>query len=359
MNNAFNYQNDLTGFRSQLSEITTKHDNAVSNARAVAVGGKARLIQKAKDLKEAGDSLVKQGLEAEIVPTAGAAIFKGGKALYSRLSAPSQGGATNTGVDAPQTTTDGTNVTSRVGDATTDTGDAADSSIQTLKDGRRVARTIARPAGQGGGAADQQGSELMEEKPTIRGFKNATQDGGDPYGNEQPQGETKEGGDEEGDIGGDAGDAADAAGDAAGDALSSAADAGADALSSAVGGVGDAAATAASAAGDAAAAAISGASDLAGSAAAAASGTAEGLSGAASGLAEAAGATSWIPFIGEVVGGVAALAALGAAGYGAYEEIKGAINEGTAEATKVVPKQVAPADVTGSFIAPQQSSQEE
>ena len=337
MNNAFNYQNDLTGFRSQLSEITSKHDNAVANARAVAVGGKARLIQKAKDLKEAGDSLVKQGLEAEIVPTAGAAIFKGGKAIYSRLSAPSQGGATNEGVDAPQTSTSGENISSRVADATEETPRVAEEMP-------RVARPINPNTNEEFRAGQGRGREL-DDVEDERPFIDETPD---PYGRAQP------GQDEGEDLAGE--DAGEDVVNAGGEAITNASEAGSNALSSALGGATDAADAAAEGASGLAESAISGASDLAGSAAA---GIGEGLSGAASGLAEAAGATSWIPFVGEVVGGVAALAALGAAGYGAYEEIKGAIDEGSAEAQKVVPKPVAPADVAGSFIAPQQSSQEE
>ncbi len=354
MNNAFNYQNDLTGFRSQLSEITKNHDNAVANAAAVAIGTKSRLIQKAKDLKEAGDSLVKQGLEAEIVPTAGAAIYKGGRALYGKV-AQKLGGAADEVAESGGNSIE--SISSSAGNegasAVSQGGEVELNTLSSNVPTEPSYSAVARPSNPNVNSEFRSGQgrdmEQFRSQPTEGAANNTGADAAqtDTDGSNirsrvgQAEGETKEAdmGDLGGDVEGVAGDAENA-------------------LSSAVSGASDAAEAASSAASSAASAAASGASDLAGAAASGASDLASGLSGAASGLEEAAAATSWIPFVGEIMGGVAAAAALGAAGYGAYEEIKGAIQEGQAEGTKIMPKPVAPADVAGSFIAPQQSSQE-
>lgn len=350
MNNAFNYQNDLTGFRSQLSEITKNHDNAVANAAAVAIGTKSRLIQKAKDLKEAGDSLVKQGLEAEIVPTAGAAIFKGGKALYGKI-------ASKLGNAADDVAETGGNSIESISSS------AGNEGASTITQSGRVTR-IARPSnpntneefrrGQGQEMRSRELDDVEDERPFI-------DETPDPYGRQPTEGTANNTGADAPQTDTDGGNIRSRVGEAEGDVEQAAGDVGEDAgnaLSQAVSGASDAAEAAASGAADAASGLASGAADLAGAAASGASDLASGIAGAASGLEEAAAATSWIPFVGEVMGGVAAAAALGAAGYGAYEEIKGAIQEGAADATKIMPKPVAPADVAGSFIAPQQSSQE-
>ena len=107
--------------------------------------------------------------------------------------------------------------------------------------------------------------------------------------------------------------------------------------------------------GDAISAGAEGASDaIAGGAEAA-----EGAAGAAAeGLAEAAAATSWIPFVGEILGAAAAATGLAAAGYGVYEEIAGGAKEAAAEKIPgtLNRNQLPSANLAGGYIAPVASS---
>ena len=70
---------------------------------------------------------------------------------------------------------------------------------------------------------------------------------------------------------------------------------------------------------------------------------------------ETAEVTSWIPVAGEVLGGLASLGGLIAAGVGLYDEVVGENQESEAEKTSTSFQKPA-INVAGTFIAPQQRS---
>ncbi len=328
MNNPFNYQNDLTGFRSTLATEVAKHDQNVSNAYQRAVGQKADIVAKAKELKSAGEELVKQGLEAEVIPVAGKAVFKGGKAVATALKNRFGGSASESSgpVEEGEATGDPVRVEG-----------SGDVELPSIGENPAPVSSSNQPFGE----IDE--NNLSDSPPLTRNQPRAT-DMVERVGNaEQTASNEAENlgsrAEQTAQEGAEAiGDTAEGAGNAISEAVQGATTAGEDALA----GAGEA---------------ISGAAE---GAIGAATGAIEGGVGAATeGLIDAAAATSWIPFVGEVLGGIAAASALGAAGYGLYEEIKGGAAESAAEASKL---QIAPTpklNVAGSFVAPQQTSVEQ
>ncbi len=329
MNNPFNYQNDLTGFRSTLATEVAKHDQNVSNAYQRAVGQKADIVAKAKELKSAGEELVKQGLEAEVIPVAGKAVFKGGKAVATALKNRFGGSASESSGPVEE----GSQVS---GDPVRVEG-SGDVELPSIGENPAPVSSSNQPFGE----IDE--NTLSNSSPFTRNQPRAT-DMVERVGNaEQTASNEAENlgsrAEQTAQEGAEAiGDTAEGAGNAISEAVQGATTAGEDALA----GAGEA---------------ISGAAE---GAIGAATGAIEGGVGAATeGLIDAAAATSWIPFVGEVLGGIAAASALGAAGYGLYEEIKGGAAESAAEASKL---QIAPTpklNVAGSFVAPQQTSVEQ
>ena len=67
-------------------------------------------------------------------------------------------------------------------------------------------------------------------------------------------------------------------------------------------------------------------------------------------LAETASLTSWIPFVGEVVGGLAAVGGLVEAGIGVVKEIQGSAEEQTADKmpSHLAPNQIPKLNVAGT-----------
>jgi hypothetical protein len=332
MNNPFNYQNDLTGFRSTLATEVAKHDQNVSNAYQRAVGQKADLIAKAKELKSAGEELVKQGLEAEIIPVAGKAVFKGGKAVATALknrfggSASESSGPVEEGAEGS-------------GDPVEVEG-AGDIELPSVGSGPAPVSSSTQPFGEINENTLTNSSPFTRNQPRASDITERVGNAEQTASNEvENLGSRAEQTAQEGAEA--IGDTAEGAGNAISEAVQGATTAGEDALA----GAGEA---------------ISGAAEGISSGIGAATGAIEsGIGAATEGLTDAAVATSWIPFVGEVLGGLAAASALGAAGYGLYEEIKGGDAESAAEASNL---QIAPTpklNVAGSFVAPQQTSVEQ
>ena len=214
-----------------------------------------------------------------------------------------------------------------------------------------------------------QGQEMRSQEMVTRNSRLSsnqyTRDGQDPdtglRTRPQPDpatGETKENfspnEDGYGDIAGDAGDAAESAGNAARSAASTATDLAGDA--------GEAASSAASSASTA----LSGAADGASSAA---SGLADAVTTAAStatdaALDSAAAAFSWVPFLGEILGGAAAIAGIGTAIAGGVETAEETAKENAtqAQAASGIAKAAAARPVNnamnyaGGYVAPAASS---
>lgn len=374
MNNPFNYQNDLTGFRSQLATEVAKHDQNVQNSIARAVGEKQKIVAKAKELKSAGEELVKQGLEAEIVPVAVGKAYKGGKALYSavknRFSSvageenPVQSiGSENTlGDITGQLPSDGQVPVPRAGVATENTTSSGGGEIEMSdlsQPAEGGAMDINEPTDVFGGISEE---DLMGSAPFTRSSRpppgnqmaervgQAEQTASENAENLASNAEqsAREGAEAVQSVGESIGQEASNAGNAISDAVSGAEQTASEAIS----GAGEALSGAGDAVSSGISALSSGAGDLTGEGIEGAIGTASGE------LAELAGATSWIPFVGEVFGGLAAIGGLATAGYGLYEEIKGGDDESKAEQQKIQPRAVPKLNVAGSFIAPQQTSVE-
>ena len=83
-----------------------------------------------------------------------------------------------------------------------------------------------------------------------------------------------------------------------------------------------------------------------------------GMAAGESALADAAAATSWIPFVGEVLGGIAAVGGLVAAGVGIYDDIKGGGLQQKADdmASSLKKSQLPSVSVAGAYSAPLASS---
>lgn len=363
MNNPFSYQNDLTGFRSQISANVNKHDNIVALAQSRAVSRKNALIQKAKDVQSKGEELVKQGLEGAAIPHAGKAIYKGGRAVYNALTGNNTAAGQQSGnSQLDSNNTDSINSTSR-GQPTDGVEDQPINTGEVEMTGRFTAQpvegTSTEPGSNAYGEIDEdaltnsspftrnqaRGSEITQRVADAeqeasnnaeRLSSNAAQDAEDAIGNLQSTAQEGE--------------------NAVSDALSS----GRNAVDNVVSGVGDDLEGAADGLSEAVSNITSDAGDLLSSGGSALDGVSgalsEGVGAGISALSEATAATSWIPFVGEVMAGVTAATALGAAGYGLYEEIAGGDQLDAAEDAKLNVPPPPKLNVSGSFIAPQQTS---
>lgn len=370
MNNPFSYQNDLTGFRNTIQSQTSRHDALIEQAQSRALGKKRELIQRAKDVKSAGEELVKQGLEGAAIPHAGKAIYKGGKAIYNAL----RGGTKPAAQQEPEAE----DLDDRVDiNSVNNTSSGAPESSLTADQEVRTSRPFGeineadlrgsapftnpsapRPTpsegtanpdvGRGYGDIDE--SEISRSAPFSRSqtsqitqqVSNAEEQASD---NAARLSSTLE--DQARSGVSQVTEGAEDAENAVNDALSS----GRNALSTITEDAGEGISNAISGA-------TSGIEDLT---TGVTSGLEDGISAATGALGElesVTAATSWIPFVGEVLGGVTAAAALGAAGYGLYEEISGGDAESKAEQANIKPQAVQKLNVAGAFIAPQQTSVE-
>ena len=247
---------------------------------------------------------MRTGLETEGAIAGGAIIHKAGKAIYNKIYGKATKGLKKAADQREGGTEgeEGTTPEDTGGDLGSSSGQGQEiemtdrSQPQNAPERGRVIESddnVSRPTnarpGEGGGEQGE-GVEMTDRSQGRIGRERGVDDG-----------ETKEGdmGDEtkEGDIG-DLGE--DLAQDA-GDAITAGTE-GAEGAASALSGAGDALAGAASGVGDA---------------------VAGGLAAGESALAETAAATSWIPFVGEVLGGIAAVGGLITAGVGVYDDIVG------------------------------------
>ena len=336
--------NDLNGFRASVGNSIAQYDHNIDVLNTGVIRKKVGAAKKAADTLGKGAELLRTGLETEGAIVGGKLIGAAGKQIYGAVSR-------------------------RLGSAASDVTEKLGSTVQTGTSG--VATPIGgnnvNPEFQSGQGTDVNSTEMSDlgggRRPVSNQF---TRDGQDPETglrtspqadpatgetkenfspNEDGYGETKAGdsvetkaGDLGDDLATDAGDVADSAASAAEGAGNVAAGAG-DAVASAASGVTDTVASAAAAAGDAASSAVAGAGAAAESA-----------------LSEVAAATSWIPFIGEIMGGVAAVGGLVTAGIGIYDDVVGGAQQAAAEAMPDKASNLPSVNLAGSYIAPISSS---
>ncbi len=365
MNNPFAYQNDLNAFRGAVANEQSSYDAKINILQNTQLAKRTKAIGRAKEFAEKGEELVKQGLEAAAVPHLGKLTYKGAKSIYSKIRGRNT--ASREAGDEDLTEGDGnipgssTTAEAGEGDAVqnvssegggevemtnlAEEGDSAGTELQSMTQvgGRsgfqpNGAEEAERYESEGLGnetMTDEQMSNVNERSGMRANDVDAPEEPGQvrPRGNavedQDALGENRPSSDNLGeDLAEDAGDAEDAGADlasGAGDALS---------------GIGSGV--------EAAGAAATGAAE-------GAAATAEGI---ASGLAEAASATSWVPFLGEILGAAAGVAGLVGAGVGVYEEVAGGVQEGQAEKIpgQLNRSQLPPSSVAGGYIAPLQSS---
>lgn len=368
MNNPFAYQNDLNAFRGAVAAEQNSYDAKVNILQNTQLAKRTKALTKAKEFAEKGEELVKQGLEAAAVPHLGKLTYKAGKSIYNKIR--SRNTASREAGDEDLAEGDGNipgssttaeagegdaiqNVSSQGGGEVemTNMAEEGDSGATELQEMTQVG---GRQGFQPNGAEEAEryereglGNETMTDEQLHNineraGMRANDIDAPEEPGQVRPRGNAVEDQDTLGenrpssdnlgeDLAEDAGDAEEAGADVASGA--------ADALSGIGSGV-EAASGAAAAAGEAVSGGVA---------------AAEGI---ASGLAEAAAATSWVPFLGEILAGAAGVAGIAAAGVGVYDEIAAGGQEAAAEKIPAQLKrsQLPPASVAGGYIAPLQSS---
>jgi hypothetical protein len=374
MNNPFNFQNDLNGFRSSIGNSIATYDHNVNVLNAGVLRKKTDAIRHASETLEKGAELVRTGLETEGAIAGGKVIHAAGKAIYKAVSNKMGRSAAN---NTENTSTDETEPSSGGGSNNT----SSDQAVEEPQGEGVEMRNMSRGGGEGSGETEGLGRTIEPDDNISRPTNaNETDMGGDQgsgvemtdrVGANQPgrpteQPETKE--EEPRDYGepedvgenpmdrdvpddqlrsqGNMGDAsttdnlgADLTSDAQ-DAISAGTE-GAEGAGQALSGVGDA---------------LSGAAETGASAL---TGAAEGgLAAGESALADAAAATSWIPFIGEVLGGIAAVGGLVTAGVGIYDDVVGGDQQKKADemAASLKPGQLPKVSVAGAYTAPITSS---
>lgn len=344
MNNPLALSNELNSFRGAIQEQIAFHDNMVDNLNKNVLAKRTEAIAQAGKIAAKGAELVRTGLEAEGAIAGGKAIGAAGKAIYNKFYK----GRSVANREQTQNTESQEQATQGAEDTGGDTGEVSSSSARSGEIEMTDIGEANNAEGEGLGRVIQ--GDNVARPTNVTGEPTSTEGAGDIElsergmrpGQDRPTTETTEG-TEAGETAGETaeettGDLGDALGDAtqaAEGAVSDAVESGASALS----GAGDALAGAATGIGDAADAAITG-----------------GAEAAESALAEAAAATSWIPFVGEVLGGIAAVGGLVTAGVGVYDDIVGGDAEKKAEqmATKAAPQPGV--NVAGGYIAPLASS---
>jgi len=322
---------------------------------------RTKALTRAKEFVGKGEELVTQGLEGAAVPHLSKMVYKGGKLVYNRIKGRASGEANSEGgnvenndsvessndVDSGSTQPDATGETQEV-------SSGGDVEMQDLGrnydvggDGGTEMSDMVQVGGREGATTGVESAEADNyANEGLRGTRstNLSQiddqarmrmedvDAPEPPGQVRPSARNSNADDLGEDLADDAADVEESGGslaEGAGDVAQ---------------GVGDAISAGAEGASDA----------IAGGAEAA-----EGAAGAAAeGLAEAAAATSWIPFVGEILGAAAAATGLAAAGYGVYEEIAGGAKEAAAEKIPgtLNRNQLPSANLAGGYIAPVASS---
>ena len=349
MNNPLALSNELNSFRGAIQDQIAFHDNMVENLNKNVLAKRTKAIADAGKLAAKGAELVRTGLEAEGAIAGGKAIGAAGKAIYGKFfkgksvanreqteNTESQEQATQGAEDTGGDTGEVSSSSARGGEIEmSDMGEA--NNVPQQEGLNRVIESddnIARPSNVRGDEPSTEGSgdiEMSERgiRPGRERTPEESEAGETAQETSEATGETAE------ETAGDLGDAVSDATQAAEGAVSDAVESGASALS----GAGDALAGAATGVGDAASALATG-----------------GAEAAESALAEAAAATSWIPFVGEVLGGIAAVGGLVTAGVGVYDDIVGGEQEKKAEAMATKAAPVPGVNVAGGYIAPLSSS---
>ena len=364
MNNPFTLQNDLNAFRGAVANEVNFYDHKVSVLQSNQMAKRTKALQRAKEFVGKGEELVKQGLEGAAVPHLSKMVYKGGKLVYNRIKGRASGEANNEGgnienndsvessndVDSGSTQPDATGETQATSGGDIEMQDLGRNYDATGEGGTELQDMVEVGGRQGATTGIESAEADAYANEGLRGTRstNVSQiddqrrmrmedvDAPEEPGQVRPRARANNADDLGEDLADDAADVeqsggslAEGAGDiaqGAGDALS----AGAEGVSEAISGGAEAAEGAATA----------------------------GIEGAASGLAEAAAATSWIPFVGEILGAAAAATGLAAAGYGVYEEIAGGAKEAAAEKIpgQLTKQQLPSANLAGGYIAPVRSS---
>tara|TARA_R110000824_G_scaffold204549_3_gene389316 strand:+ start:1959 stop:3080 length:1122 start_codon:yes stop_codon:yes gene_type:complete len=370
MNNPFNMTNDLNGFRASIGNSVAAYDHNIDVLNTGVIRRRVESTKKAAQTLAKGSELLRTGLETEGALVGGKAIGAAGKAIYGAVKDRLGSGVTDA-IDSA--VSDAKSAVSKATGGASDSVLGGGSTSAPAAPGGDVASPIGgnnvNPefrAGQGTEMKSQELDDVSSERPFI-------DETPDPYGradtSQRVFGETKDDMD-------DMDDAPDTVGDGintqprtdltetktgdAGDVVSSdAADLGAD-ISADAADAAQAGASAASGAADVASAAGSTLTNVTSAAASAASDGVDALltssSAAETALTEIASSTSWIPFVGEIMGGIAAVGGLVTAGIGIYDDVKGGAQEAAADLMPTRAPNLPSANLSGSYIAPIQSS---
>ena len=362
MNNPFAFSNDLNAFRGAVAAEQQNYDHKVGILQSTQLAKRTKALNKAKAFIEKGEELTKQGLEAAAVPHLGKLTYKAGKSVYNRIrgrSVAQREAGDETSVDeASEMPSSSNRAAAEDDDAVQEvsnqgggeiemrnmasSGDADNIEMQRMTD-------VGGRTGTNPGATEEAerydreglGNERMTDEQMSNINERAGMRANDIDAPERP-GQVRGNGVEDQDSLG-----SNSRGDNLGEDLAEDA-----------GDVEESGASLAEGAGDVASGIGSGIEAAAGAASDAVAGGVAAAEGVASGLAEAAAATSWIPFLGEVLAGAAGIAGLASAGVGVYEEIAGGSQESQAEKipAQLSRSQLPSASVAGGYIAPLQSS---
>lgn len=361
MNNPFTLQNDLNAFRGAVANQVNFYDHKVSVLQSNQMAKRTKALTRAKEFVGKGEELVKQGLEGAAVPHLSKMVYKGGKLVYNRIRGRASGEANSEGgnvensdsvessndVDSGSTQPDATGETQATSGGDVEMQDLGRNYDATGEGGTEMQEMVNVGGRQGAttGVESQAADDYANEGLRGTGRTSVSQiddqarmrmedvDATESPGQVRPSARNSNADDLGDDLADDAADVEESGGslaEGAGDVAQ---------------GVGDALSTAASTGAEAATDLATGGAEAAADA-------------AASGLAEAAAATSWIPFVGEILGAAAAATGLAAAGYGVYEEVAGGAKEAAAEKIpgSLNRNQLPSANLAGGYIAPQRSS---
>ena len=367
MNNPFTMTNDLNGFRASIGNSVAAYDHNIDVLNTGVIRRRVEATKQAAQTLAKGSELLRTGLETEGALVGGKAIGAAGKAIYASVKSKLGSGVTDA-IDSA--VSDAKSAASRATGGASDSilgggsatpAPSAPGDVATPSGGSNVNPEFR--AGQGQEMKSQELDDVSSERPFI-------DETPDPYGradtSQRVFGETKDDMDDMDDTVGDGintqprTDLTETKTGDAGDVVSSdAADLGAD-ISADAADAAQAGASAASGAADVASAAGSTLTNVASTAASAASDGVDALlsssSAAETALSEIASSTSWIPFIGEIMGGVAAVGGLVTAGIGIYDDVKGGAQEAAADLMPTRASNLPSANLSGSYIAPIKSS---
>ena len=354
MNNSFQRSNDMNSFRSSIAGSIARYDNNIAAGNARVLQARTNALQQAKELKGTGDSLEKIGLEVTTATHAVTGTVKSIKNAYTKVV-----DAKNKVKDSVENIKNRFNQRTASGETESTAEEAANEDVsesltsgppQELRQnyagaadrssGVETAETVGGDESQGGGIEyAEREYDLFGDTDHPAHWSNSVgndfYDGLERYTTSQQQESTS---------------AETGAAEDAGNEVSAAT--GVEDAETTASGLEDATSLVTSGASDVATALASTASDATSAVTSAASAAAE------TALAETASLTSWIPFVGEVVGGMAAVGGLVEAGIGVYDEMRGSAQEKAANRmpTQLAPTQIPKLNVAGTYMAPVASS---